>query len=133
MKRFGIQPLAGVVLAILAAACLGFAGTRGEHVTLYTTMKLDNGQVLRAGRYYMEVPDNTQRPTVKFIRDGQVKATVSAEVERQSSKTATTTIDSVKRGNEQEILAIHPGGWKEALVFPSVHRVHNESVTRSQG
>jgi hypothetical protein len=135
MNGYSIKSLAAAVVAVLAATCMGFAwaGTMGTHVDFYTTMRFDNGEVLHSGRYWMEVPKHTTTPTVEFIRDYQVRATVPAEVVNQSARNASTTTDSVKDGNQQLVTAIHPQGWKEAIVFPQAQQEARNLIRSSNG
>jgi hypothetical protein len=67
----------------------------------------------------MEVPGDSQTPTVTFSRDGKVMATVEAKVVTEPKKNEGTEVDSVTEGDAQVVLAIRPGGWDEALIFGS--------------
>ena len=111
-------------VAALSVTCLGF-GSRGTHksseratnVTFINTTKFQNGTTLPAGTYRMEVPESTQAPTVTFYKDGKAMATVNAKVVDQQKKNDNTEVDSVTKGNVQELTAIRPSGWHERLVF----------------
>lgn len=140
MKMLGRRSFAGLVAALLATACLGFASWgfhkssgRGTNVTFPTMAKFNNGATLPAGTYWMEVPKNSQTPEVKFYKEdvqnvegggtdttevgGKVTATIKAEVVTQPRKNAATEIDSVARGDAQLVKAIRPKGWNESLTF----------------
>jgi len=117
---------AGLVAALLATTCLGYASwgfhkssERGTDVTFAYATRFKNGDTLPAGTYQMEVPKNSQTPDVTFYRDGKVMATVKAKVVAEQKKNGGTEVDSVTRGNAQEVTAIRPGGWEEELIFES--------------
>jgi hypothetical protein len=142
MKMLGRKSFVGLVAAIVATACLGFASwgfhkssERGTEVTFPTMTKFNNGAKLPAGTYWMEVPKNSQTPEVKFYKEnvqtaeegaanttvvgGKVMATIKAEIVTQQKKNATTEIDSVARGDAQIVKAIRPAGWDLEVVFGS--------------
>ena len=113
-------------VAILGVACLGFgsemthkASDRGTNVTFYSRSRFNAGVTLPAGTYRMEVPQNTQSPQVMFYKDGKVMATVTAKMVDESKKNSDTRIDSVTKGNAQQITSISPNGWREKLLFNS--------------
>ena len=124
MQRLGRKSFAGFVVAILATTCLGFAAG-GSHksserisvVTFGSTTKLNNGNMLPAGTYRMEVPENSQTPAVTFSKDGKVMTTIEAKVVTEQKKNDETEIDSVAQGDAQVLTAIRPAGWAEELVF----------------
>lgn len=126
MQMLVRKSFAGLVAAILATACLGFAAgrshkssDRGTDVTFANAMKFKSGDTLPAGTYRMEVPENSPTPKVSFTQNGEVKATVEAKVVTQQKKNEGTEVDSVTEGNVQEVTAIRPIGWEEELVFGS--------------
>jgi hypothetical protein len=126
MKMLGSKSFAGLVAAILATTCVGFASwghhkssERGTDVTFANTVKFSDGNTLPAGTYRMEVPDNSQTPKVTFSQNGTVKVTEAAKVVPQQTKNSDTEIDSVTQGNAQAVTAIHPAGWEEKLIFES--------------
>lgn len=111
-------------VAVLSVTCLGFgAGSahrlsqRATDVTFTNTTKFQNGATLSAGTYRMEVPESTQSPQVTFYKDGKAMATVDAKVVDQQKKNDNTEIESVTKGDVQELTAIRPSGWHERLVF----------------
>ncbi|HTS71745.1 MAG TPA: hypothetical protein VMO17_22440 [Terriglobia bacterium] len=124
MRVQGKSVLIGLAAAVFATACLGF-GSWGIHkssdrrtdVTFLKKTKFDNGSVLAAGTYDMEVPENSQTPEVMFKKDGKVMATVPAKMIAQSKKNDYTEIDAVTNGDTQMVTAIRPGGWEESLMF----------------
>lgn len=114
--------------AIVATACLGFAGThteRGANITLASRIKLSNGQMLPAGNYRMEVAENSPMPTVRFYKEslstgywgGRAMALTNAQVVTEAQKNKRTVIDSVQRGDAQLLQVIQPRGWHERLLF----------------
>jgi tetraacyldisaccharide-1-P 4'-kinase len=118
------RSIAGLVAAILAVTCLGFAaGTshksaeRRTDVTFINMMKFANGDTLPAGTYRMEVPENSHTPNVMFYKDGKVMATTKAKVVTQQEKNQETKVESVTRANAQLLTSISPAGWNESLVF----------------
>ena len=123
MQLLERKSFAGMVAAILATACVGFASwghkssVRGTNVTFANTMKFQNGDTLAAGTYRMEVPDNSKTPAVTFSQDGKVMATVKAKVVPEQEKNGDTEVDSVTEGSAQEVTAIRPSGWEEELLF----------------
>jgi tetraacyldisaccharide-1-P 4'-kinase len=124
MQTLCKKSFAGFAAAILAATCLGFAAG-GSHksserisvVTFGSTTKLNNGNMLPAGTYRMEVPENSQTPAVTFSKDGKVMTTIEAKVVTEQKKNDETEIDSVAQGDAQVLTAIRPAGWAEELVF----------------
>src|SRR5579863_9711351 len=92
---------------------------RATNVTFATTVKLRNGATLPAGTYRMEVPENTQTPTVTFSQDSKVVATSPVSVVTETKKNPTTEIDTTKNGDAENVTLIRPSGWKEALQFTS--------------
>ncbi len=111
-------------VAVLSVTCLGFgAGSahrssqRATNVTFTNTTKFQNGTTLSAGTYRMEVPESTQSPQVTFYKDGKAMATVNAKVVDEQKKNDNTEIDSVTKGDVQQLTAIRPNGWHERLVF----------------
>lgn len=142
MKMSGRRSFVGLVAAILATACLGFASwgfhkssERGTEVTFSTMAKFNSGATLPAGTYWMEVPKDSQTPEVKFYKEdvqsaeeggtditgvgGKVVATIKAEVVAQPKKNANTEIDTVARGGAQLVRSIRPAGWELEIVFGS--------------
>jgi hypothetical protein len=126
MQTPGKKTLAGFVAAIFATTCLGFAAARSHKssaratdVTFLSTTKLSNGATLPAGTYRMEVPENSQTPSVTFTQDGKVMATTEAKVVTQPKKNPSTAVESFRQGNAQVLTAIRPDGWDEELVFGS--------------
>lgn len=120
MKRRGLGLLAGSVLAGLVAVGFGFAAAVKNHntdITFYNTMKFQNGAVLPAGTYRMQVPENTQTPDVRFSQNGKVEARVPAQVRSEQNKNANTQVASVTDGNSQLVKSISPSGWRETLNF----------------
>jgi hypothetical protein len=67
----------------------------------------------------MEVPENSQTPSVTFSQDGKVMATVEAKVVTEQKKNEDTEIDGVTQGDAKVLTAIRPAGWNEKLVFGS--------------
>ncbi len=117
----------GSLATILVTACAGFARAGSTHksperkasITFEHVVKLGNGATLPAGTYRMEVPEDSQNPTVSFLRDGKVVAKAPASLKSEGKKNPATEFDSIKEGNAQEITEIRPGGWREALHFSS--------------
>lgn len=126
MQKLGRKSFVGFVVAILATTCLGLAAggshksrERGTDVTFSSTTKLNNGSTLPGGTYRMEVPENSQTPSVTFSQDGKVMATVEAKVVTEQKKNEDTEIDGVTQGDAKVLTAIRPAGWNEKLVFGS--------------
>jgi hypothetical protein len=124
MQMVSRKSFVGLVVAILATTCLGFAGShksseRATTVDFASTTKVSDAVTLPAGTYRMEVPENSQTPAVTFSQDGKVMATIEAKVVPEQKKNGQTEIDSVTQGNAQVLTAIRPGGWDEELVFGS--------------
>lgn len=120
MKRRGLGLLAGSVLACVVAAGFGFAAPMKDHhtnITFYTTMKFQNGVVLPAGTYRMQVPEDTKTPSVTFLQNGKVKAQVPAQVFSGQNKNENTQVSSVASGNSQLVKSISPSGWTETITF----------------
>jgi len=122
MQIPGRRLFIGLVAAVLALTCLGFASgathkDRAKDVTFSATSKFQNGVTLRAGTYKMEVPDNSQTPNVTFSQNGKVVATVPATIVSEQKKNSQTEVDAVTRGNAQAVTAIRPSGWDEELSF----------------
>lgn len=123
MQLLGRKSFVGLVAAILATTCLGFASwghkssVRGTDVTFANTMKFKNGETLPAGTYYMKVGEDSPTPDVTFYQDGKALATVKAKMVTEQKKNAATEVDSTTQGNAQEVTAIRPGGWAEELLF----------------
>jgi hypothetical protein len=124
MQMLDRKPFAGLVAGILTATCLGFAAggshrgsERGTDVTFNSRTLFSNGDILPAGTYRMEVPENSQTPDVTFFKDGKVVATIKATVVTQGKKNSNTEIDSVEEGDAQVVKAIRPAGWNETLSF----------------
>ena len=125
MQRVAKQSV-GLVAALVMMTCLGF-GSWGFHkssdhaatVTFVNTAKFKGGDMLPAGTYRMEVPENSQTPKVTFSKDGKVMATEAAKVVSEQKKNNDTEVDSVTAGNAQLVKTIRPAGWTEALVFAS--------------
>jgi hypothetical protein len=124
MEVLGRKPLIGLMAAILFTTCWGFASwgshkssERATNVTFANMMKFQNGETLPAGTYQMEVPQNSQTPTVTFLRNGKVVASSNAKVQSQEKKNPQTEVDSVMSGKAQLITEIRPGGWDEVLKF----------------
>jgi len=118
------KSVVGLGVALLATACLGVASwgfhksdERGTNVTFATKTAFSNGTTLPAGTYRMEVPDNSQNPSVTFSKYGKVMATATAKVVPQDKKNDTTEIDTVAHGQAQLVTTIRPAGWEEALRF----------------
>ena len=126
MQTLGKKSLTGFVAAILATTCFGFAAggshkpsERATDVTFVSTAKFNNGATLPAGTYRMEVPENSQTPSVTFLHNGKVMATTEAKVVTQPKKNEATEVDTVSQGDAQAVTAIRPAGWDEELVFGS--------------
>lgn len=126
MTRSGIVKSAvGLVVALMMTTGLSFAhfwsghksSVKSANITLASRMTLDNGTVLNAGSYHIEVPQNSKAPEVSFYRNGQVVAKVPAKVVAENQKNTQTEIDSNTRGNKDVITEIRPNGWSEKLVF----------------
>ena len=121
----GRRLLTGLVAAFLIPLGVGFAHSWGFHkssdrttnVTIAENMQLQDGTMLAAGTYQMEVPDGSQTPKVEFLKDGKVIASASAKVENETAKNAYTEVDSVKKNGSEFISTIRPGGWHEILRF----------------
>jgi len=123
----GRRLLTGLIAAFLVPLGIGFAHSWGLHrssssdrttkITLAENMKLQDGTMLRAGTYQMEVPDASQAPKVEFLKDGKVIASATAKLENETSKNAYTEVDSVKENGAEFITTIRPGGWHEILRF----------------
>lgn len=126
MQTLSRKSFIGFVAALLATTCLGFAAgsshksrERGTDVTFSSMTKFNNGNTLPAGTYRMEVPENSQTPTVTFSQDGKVRATSEAKVVTGQKKIESTEINSVTQGDAEVVIAIHPAGWDEELLFGS--------------
>jgi len=115
----------GLVVLVLMTASLSFARLWGEHkssdksanITIASVMALSNGNVLKAGSYHLEVPEDSQAPEVSFYKDGKVVAKAPAKVVAENQKNPYSEVDSIKQGNKDVITEIRPGGWAEKLVF----------------
>ena len=136
MKMLSQKSFVGLVAAVLATACVGFASwgshkssDRGTDVTFVSTAKFNDGVTLPAGTYRMEVPENSKTPEVTFYQEngdpslglqvGKAMATVKAQTITQQKKNANTEIDAVTSGNAQLVKEIRPRGWDETLLFAS--------------
>lgn len=126
MERLSRKSFAGLVAAILATVCLGFAAggfhkssERVSDVTFIHMAKFKNGTTLPAGTYLVDVPKDSQTPDVKFYKDGKAVATIKANLVTQEKKNEGTEIDSVSQGNAELVTAIRPAGWNETLIFGS--------------
>jgi hypothetical protein len=126
MKLLSKRVFAVLGAAILATACLGFgswgfhkSSDRGANVTFASMAKFNDGDVLPAGTYRMQVPDNSQTPKVEFYKNGKLMASANAKVISETKKNDHTEVDSVTRGNAQLVKSILPHGWNEKLVFSS--------------
>lgn len=135
MNMINRKSFSGLVIAVIATACLGFASS-GFHklsrtdVNFTAPAKFENGNVLPAGSYRMVVSGNPQTPQVKFYKeyvgiDGMGEAgltakpslTLEAKGLSEPRKNETTEVDSVIRGDVQVIKSIRPAGLHEELVF----------------
>lgn len=126
MQKISRNSFAGLLAAILATACFGFASwgshkskDRSTDVTFADKTRFNNGDTLQPGTYRMEVAENSQSPKVTFSRDGKVIATVPAKLVSEANKNPDTEVDSVKQGDEQLVMKIRPKGWNESLEFGS--------------
>ena len=121
MKKHVLGLFAGSVAACLMGTCLGFASSSMKdhktNVNFYTTAKFQNGDVLPAGTYQMQVPENTQTPEVTFSTYGKVVATVPARVVSEANKNPETQVISDTTGSAQLVKSIEPSGWRETLIF----------------
>jgi ABC-type glycerol-3-phosphate transport system substrate-binding protein len=131
------KSLAGLVVAMVAATCLGFAAgsshksrERGTDVTFIGLTKFANGNTLSAGTYRMEVPEHSQTPEVTFSKDGKVISTVRAKVVAQKAKNTDMEIESVTQGKAQMVTAIRPAGWNESLFFTPGTQHNSAKTTR---
>ena len=116
--------LVGLGAAVFTLSCLGLAmgsshkpAERGTDVTFTSQTRFNNGDMLPAGTYRMEVPENSPTPNVKFTQYGQVKATVRAKIVPQQKKNDQTEVVATTRGKSQVVTQIRPGGWEESLDF----------------
>jgi hypothetical protein len=127
MKMHGKVLLAGSLATLLVTAGGAFAhggsthksSERATNITFAATVKFQNGTTLPAGTYLMEVPGNTQTPTVTFSQDSKVVASAPVSVVSEPSKNPSTEVDTTQAGDAQNVTFIRPGGWKEALQFSS--------------
>jgi len=126
MTRSGVLKSAfGLVVAMLLTAGPSFARLWGGHktsvkstnITLASNVKLGNGNILKAGDYRVEVPENSQAPEVTFNRDGKVVAEAPAKLVAENTKNPHTEVDFTMQGKENVITEIRPGGWNQKLVF----------------
>ena len=125
--RKGLVSVAALGIATLAISSAGFAMSIFSHHSsseksaqvdiLYTT-KLSANSTLQPGTYQMKVALGTQKPTVKFYRDGQLKAQATAKTIQDATKNNSTAVEYNRVGNEHVMTKIDLGGMNESLVFP---------------
>ena len=133
MHMLGTKSFWGLLAAIVATTCLGFASSgsheakRGANITFAENVVFNNGKTLPAGNYRMEVYGSSHQPEVAFYKryaqtgdwGGRAAATTSARVVPEQQKNKTTEIDSTKSGSAQLVTQIRPAGWHEELRFGS--------------
>jgi len=132
----------GSLATILVPSSTGFARGGSMHksperkadITFNDVVKLRNGVTLPVGTYRIEVPEDTQTPTVTFSRGGKVVATSSASLVSEEKKNSHAEFDTVRDGNTLEITEIRPEGWSEALDSAGINRhgVVNERVIQGR-
>jgi hypothetical protein len=127
-----------LAIAILAGSCPGFgawlhnSSTRTANVSFAEEARFNNGTVLPAGDYRMEVQSDTQQPSVKFFKvyngveadqtevANKAAASIEATVVTEPRKNATTEVLSDSHGDVQVVKSISPAGWNEQLVFKKI-------------
>jgi hypothetical protein len=75
------------------------------------------GTELQPGTYRVQIPLNTQNPTVQFTRDGKVVATVQAKAQSESTKNPHTEFVSEKRAGGPVMTEIDPGGMNVKFIL----------------
>lgn len=127
MRVNKMKTAVGIALVMALACGMGYAKLWGSHktdsravnITVTSTQMLQNGPQLKAGNYKVEVPAGSTNPEVAFYQHGRAVARVKAELVNENQKNPATEVDSTRKGNEQYITEIRPGGWMQKLVFGS--------------
>lgn len=119
------KSLLGLTIAVILASGMAFGKFWSGHksnekvteITLVSQARIGANTVLQPGDYRVEIPLDTQSPTVAFMKDGSVVAQVTANVVGEKSKNQETEVISNRSNGEVVITQIRPEGMAEALVF----------------
>jgi len=116
MKRFMKSFFIALVIGTLASFSV-LAGDKGKVEKKTVTFPDDimvNGTLIKAGDYKMKFDEGTGE--LSIIRNGEVKAKVPAHVEARSDKARSTSLRTVDKGGNPELLSVTFGGSNRDLV-----------------
>src|SRR2546421_9084062 len=116
MKRFIKSFFVALVIGALASFS-ALAGDRGKVGKKTVTLPDDimvSGRLIKAGDYKMKFDEGTGE--LSIIRNGEVKAKVPAHVEARSDKARSTSLRTVDKGGNPELLSVTFGGSNRELI-----------------
>ena len=122
-----VSSAVAALLAVPLAASLSFgfswfshnSSTKSVNISVVYNAKLGPKTHLKAGQYRVEFPLNSQRPQVKFYQNGNLVASTTAQVKRETSANSQTEVYFNDRNHSQVITEIRPAGMSETLLFTS--------------
>ena len=116
MKRFVNMILVALVISALAAISV-MAGDKGKvekKTVTFTEDTMVNGTLVKAGDYEVKFDEGTGE--LSIIKNGKVKAKVSAHYEARSDKAKTTALRTVANNGAVELKGVTFGGSDQDVI-----------------
>ena len=116
MKRFMKSFFIALVIGTLASFSV-LAGDKGKVEKKTVTFPDDimvNGTLIKAGDYEVKFDEGTGE--LSIIRNGEVKAKTPVHVEPRSDKARSTSLRTVDKGGNPELLSVTFGGSNRDLI-----------------
>ena len=116
MKRFIKSFFVALVIGALASFS-ALAGDKGKVEKKTVTFPDDimvNGTLIKAGDYEVKFDEGTGE--LSIIRNGEVKAKTPVHVEPRSDKARSTSLRTVDKGGNPELLSVTFGGSNRDLI-----------------
>jgi hypothetical protein len=93
------------------------SSVKSTNVDILYNSKLANGSTLQAGNYKLEIPLHSKSPELKFYRQGNLVASVPAQIKMESKEPLATEVNYTRKGNAEYLTEIRPGGMRKAYVI----------------
>ena len=116
MKRF----MKGFFVAVVIGALASFSVLAGDNAKVekktvtFPDDIMVNGTLVKAGDYEVKFDEGTGE--LSIIKNGEVKAKTPAHVEPRSDKAKNTTLRTVDKGGNAELLGVTFGGSNRDVI-----------------
>ena len=118
MKIFAQRSLVALMICAVASISVFADKVNKEQVkktVVFADDTMVNGTLIKAGKYEMKFDEQTG--AMQLLKDGDLKATATAHIEKRDTKTSSTVVLTVHNGTTYEMVGIEVGGTTQNIML----------------